>query len=76
MSCIKLVQNSQELASSLRPYSALNSIYYIYVYIYIYICEILKLDSSKRIQIFSLFQAPNELNDVLLNYFMFTYFSV
>ena len=33
MSCIKLVQNSQELASSLRPYSTLN---YIYIYIYIH----------------------------------------
>ena len=29
--------------------------------------KILKLDSSKRTQIFSLFQTPNELNDVLLS---------
>ena len=40
------------------------------------ICEVLELDSSKETQIFSLLQAPDESNDILLNIFMFTYFSV
>ena len=49
---------------------------HIYIYIYIYICEVLELDSSKETQIVSFLQAPDESNDVLLNIFMFTYFSV
>ena len=41
-------------------------IFYILIF-YPYICELLELDSSKKTQTFSLFQASDEPNDVLLN---------
>ena len=38
-------------------------IYIILIIVYPYVCEVLELDSSKKNQTFSLFQAPDEPND-------------